>query len=223
MKKNIVAIIPARGGSQRIKNKNIKNIFKKPLLVWTILAAKKSKFVDEIYLTSDDNKILNIAKKYGINCIVRPKNLSNNTIMPDAAVLHAFKKIGKTFDYIVTLQPTSPLRKAADIDRAIVKIVKNNGDSLLSAFKTHSFIWEKIKNIYKPSYNIYKRPRSQDFERYQENGSIYITKPKIFTKNKNRLGGKIIISEMDRYASLDIDSIKDFKIAELILKHGNFN
>ena len=223
MKKNIVAIIPARGGSQRIKKKNIKNIFKKPLLVWTILAAKRSKFIDEIYLTSDDSKILNIAKKYGINCIVRPKNLSNNTIMPDAAVLHAFKKIGKTFDYIVTLQPTSPLRKAADIDRAIVKIVKNNGDSLLSAFKTHSFIWKKIKNIYKSNYDIYKRPRSQDFERYQENGSIYITKPKIFIKNKNRLGGKIIISEMDRYASLDIDSIKDFKIAELILKHGNFN
>ena len=223
MKKNIVAIIPARGGSQRIKKKNIKNIFKKPLLVWTILAAKRSKFIDEIYLTSDDSKILNIAKKYGINCIVRPKNLSNNTIMPDAAVLHAYRKIKKSFDYIVTLQPTSPLRKAADIDRAIVKIVKNNGDSLLSAFKTHSFIWKKIKNIYKSNYDIYKRPRSQDFERYQENGSIYITKPKIFIKNKNRLGGKIIISEMDRYASLDIDSIKDFKIAELILKHGNFN
>ena len=219
MKKNIVAIIPARSGSKRIKNKNIKKIFNKPLLVWTILAAKKSKLIDEIYLTSDDNKILNIGKKYGINCIVRPKNLSNNIVMPDAAVLHAFKKVGKTFDYIVTLQPTSPLRKATDIDHAINKIIKNNGDSLLSAFKTHSFIWKKIKNIYKSNYNIYKRPRSQDFERYQENGSIYITKPKIFIKNKNRLGGKIIISEMDRYTSLYIDTIEDFKVAELMLRH----
>jgi CMP-N,N'-diacetyllegionaminic acid synthase len=222
MKKKIVAIIPARGGSERIKNKNIKFFFNKPLIVWTILAAKKSKFIDEIYVTSDDFKILKISKKYGIGCIKRPKSLSNDIIMPDAAVLHAFKKIGKVFDYIVTLQPTSPLRQSTDIDRAIAIIIKNNGDSLLSGFKTHPFIWKKIKNIYKPNYNINKRPRSQDFERYQENGSIYITKSKIFIKNKNRLGGKIIISEMDRYSSLDIDTIKDFRIAELILKHGNF-
>lgn len=218
MKKKIVAIIPARGGSQRIKNKNIKKIYNKPLLVWTILAAQKSKLVDEIYVTSDNDKILKIAKKCGVNCILRPQKLSNNTIMPDAAVLHAFQKIGKNFDYIVTLQPTSPLRQATDIDRAISEIIKEKGDSLLSAFKTHAFMWEKKKYTCKANYNIFKRPRSQDSERYQENGSIYVTKPKIFIKNKNRLGGKIIISEMERYASIDIDSFEDFKIAGLILK-----
>ena len=138
-------------------------------------------------------------------------NLSNSSIMPDAAVIHACKNIKKNFDYILMLQPTSPLRTTKDIDNSIKKIIFEKGDSLLSVFKCHSFIWENRKNLFKPkNYNFLKRPRSQSMTQFQENGAIYITKPRIYKMNKNRLGGKISYYEMSYWKSFDINSLEDF-------------
>ena len=103
----IVAIIPARGNSKRVKNKNIKILAGKPLIAWTIKSALRSKFINEVYVSSDSKKILKISKKFHAKTIVRPKILSGNFINSDAAIKHAYLKIGKRFDYIVTLQATS--------------------------------------------------------------------------------------------------------------------
>ena len=215
----IIAIIPARGNSKRIKNKNIKKFNNKSLLENTITTALKSKYINKTFVTSDSNKILNIAKKYRTITIQRPKNLSGNIIMPDYAILHILKNINYKIDYVVMLQPTSPLLKTKDVDKAIEQIIKDRSDSLLSCFKTHAFIWKKYKNTSAPTnYNFLKRPRSQETELYQENGAIYITRPEIYFKNKNRLGGKISIFTMDFWESLEIDEVKDFKIIEKIAK-----
>jgi len=220
VKKKIIAIIPAKGGSIRLKNKNLKIFNKKPLIVWTIEAALKSKLITDVYVTSENKNILNISKKHLAKIIKRPKKLSNSMIMPDEAVRHAYLKVNKDYDYVVTLQPTSPLRQTKDIDKAIKKIIKTDADSLLSVFKTHSFIWKKVYNYYKPTnYDIRKRPRSQDSNFFQENGVIYITKPKILIENHNRLGGKIITHCMSFWRSLDIDNIEDFNKSEILAKN----
>ncbi len=220
MKLKVVAIIPARGGSKRIKNKNIKIFNKKPLVAWTIESALKSKLINEIYLTSDDDKILKIAKKYNIRTIKRPKKLSNNIINIDQALRHTYLKTKNKFDYIVTLQPTIPLRTSKDIDGSINKILRDKSDSLLTVFKRHSFFWKKSGRYYKPeNYKFNNRPRSQDVEHYQENGAVYVTKPKILTKTHNRLGGKISIYIMDYWSSIDIDDNEDFKFVEKLLKY----
>ena len=188
MKPKIIAIIPARGGSTRIKNKNIKIFDKKPLIAWTIKAALQSKLIDDVYVTSENENILKISKKYLANTIKRPKKLSNSIIMPDEAIRHAYLKVNKDYDYIITLQPTSPLRNTKDIDGAIKKIIKTKADSLISVFKTHAFIWKKSHNYYLPTnYNFNKRPRSQESESFQESGAIYITKPKILIKKNGLL------------------------------------
>ena len=215
----ILAIIPARGNSTRVKNKNIKSIAGKPLIAWTIESALRSKFINEVYVSSDSKKILAISKKFNAQTIVRRKKLSGSIIMPDAAIKHAYLKIRKKFDYIVMLQATSPLRVSKQIDAAIKHIIKKKGDSLLSVFKSHSFLWKRNKNSFLPiNYKINKRPRSQDTEFYRENGAIYITKPKILIKKNNRLGGKILIYKMNKIDSTDIDNLEDFKVTENILK-----
>jgi len=220
MKNKILIIIPARGGSVRIKDKNIKKFNNKPLIYWTIRAAKKSKYPNDIYVTSESKKILSISKKFGANIILRPKGLSNNKIMTDASIKHAIKTIDKKYDFIIYLQPTSPLRKNDDIDRAINIFLSSKADSLISAYKTNIFLWGKKSNsYYKPiNYNYLKRPRSQDFSNFIENGSIYIFKPKIIKKTNCRLGGKISVYQMPKWQSIDIDDISDFKEAEELFK-----
>ena len=136
-------------------------------------------------------------------------------------LLHAIKELKDKPDYIVLLQPTSPLRNSKDIDESIKKIIKEKSDSLLSAFENEYFFWSKDG---KPlNYSISKRPRRQDrIKEYVENGAIYITKYKTLLKNKNRLGGKISLYVMDKYRSIEIDEPKDFDLAENIYQKKQY-
>ena len=219
MKPKIIAIIPARSGSTRIKNKNIKIFNKKPLIVWTIEAALRSKLIDDVYVTSENDNILRMSKKYGAKIIKRPKKLSNNIIHVDEAIRHAYLEVNKKYDYIVTLQPTSPLRTDKNIDEAIKMIIKKKADSLISVFKTHQFLWKKNKDDFNPvNYDLNNRLRSQDSNFFQDNGAINITKPKILVKKHNRLGGKITAYQMNFWRSIDIDQIEDFHMAEILYK-----
>jgi CMP-N,N'-diacetyllegionaminic acid synthase len=219
MKKKIVAIIPARKGSKRIKNKNIRLFNGKPLIEWTIAAAKKSKFVDEIYITTNDEKVKIIAKKNKIKIINRPRHLANSFIMPDYAIKHAYLQINKDFDYIIMLHPTSPLRTSKNIDNAVKDIINSKADSLLSVHEESPFLWEKRKRFYHSiNYNFKKRPRSQNFKILRENGAVYVTKPEIYTKYNNRLGGKIFISKMNSLNSIDINTEEDFVISEKLMR-----
>jgi len=215
----ILALIPARGNSKRIKNKNLRNLNGKPLIFWSIEAAKKSKYIKEICVTSDSEAILKYAKKQTVKTVLRPKKLANDIVHAEEAMIHAYRSLSKKYDYVIMLQPTSPLRVTKHIDKAIEKIYSSKKDSLLSVCKNSCFIWRKDKNNFYPiNYNLKKRPRHQDVDFYQENGAIYITKPNILLKNKNRLGGKIDIFVMDEKSSLDIDTLNDLKKANDLMK-----
>ena len=215
----ILALIPARGNSKRIKNKNLRIVNGKPLIFWTIDSARRSKYITNVTVTSDSSKILNVSKKYSVNGILRPKSMSGDVVHADMALKHAYNTINEKFDYIVMLQPTCPLRTSKHIDEAIRKIHQNKKDSLLSVCKDSVFLWGQKLKSYKPlNYSLKKRPRHQDTNFYRENGSIYITKPKILLLNNNRLGGKIDIYLMKKENSLDIDTLDDLKQADLLVK-----
>lgn len=222
--KQTVAIIPARGGSKGILKKNLKHFCGKPLLVWTIEQALKTKYVDSVCVSSDSVEILKISEKAGANVIVRPKSLSSSTSTSESAWLHALDHIEQktnVVDIVVGLQATNPIRESSDIENAIKKFQRTNADSLFTGSDIGNyFIWNKInKKLKSLNYNYKKRPRRQDFSKqFVENGSIYVFKPKILRKFNNRLGGKIEISLMENWKSFDIDTLDDFKLCETLMK-----
>ena len=145
-KKNTIAIILARGGSKGIPNKNIKSFLGKPLLVWTIIQARKSKNISKVYLSSDSDKILNIGKKNKVITIKRPKNISGDKAKSEEAVLHVLDKINYTPDAVVMLEPTALLREPWDIDMGIKSFYKNNLDSGFSGAILEDFLIWKVNS-----------------------------------------------------------------------------
>ena len=225
MKKiNYLAIIPARKDSKRIKNKNLVKINNKELIKFTIEATKKTKKINKIIVTSDDNKILRIAKKLKADLVKRPKKLSGESSATELAIIHAFNNFYKNnlnaVKNIILLQPTSPLRNAKNITECINLFEKKKYDSIFSAFKKKEFIWKINKNnIQSLSYNFKKRKKTQMMkELIFENGAIYIFKTKNFFKYKNRLFGKIGIYYMKKNNSIDIDDMDDVKLVEKIFR-----
>jgi CMP-N,N'-diacetyllegionaminic acid synthase len=218
--KKTIAIILCKGNSKGVKNKNIKKFLGKPLMYWTIKSLKESRLIKKIYISSESNSILNYAKKQKINCIKRPKHLTQPRSQSEDSILHSIKKIKSTFDYIVFPQVTSPLRPKNIFDKSLRYFFKKNFDSLFSSnIPSKIFLWHENQKL-KPKYNIYKRPMRQDIKKiYLENGSFYIFKKKGFIKSKNRLFGKIGTFLLDKKYSYDIDESIDFKINEIVKKN----
>ena len=231
LKKKFIAIIPARGGSKQIKNKNIKKFFGKPLIHWTIEAAINSNSIDKIYVSTDSESIIKKCKNFKNKIFIskRPKNLSKDNSKMNDVIKNFFRSKNlkkKKFLGLIILQPTSPLRSSEDIKKACKLFLKNKPDSLISINKiNHQHNPESIykKNgIYIKKYNNKKTIplRQKKNEYFAGNGAaIYITNKK--NLNKFIVGGKKIIGyEMPSNRSVDIDTLFDFKIAEMIKKNG---
>ena len=213
----IIAIIPARGGSKGIPRKNIKSLCGKPLIAWTIIQAKNSKYISEVYVSTDDKEIADASKNYDCKVIIRPKNISGDSASTESALLHASEYLEYDYDLMVLLQCTSPLRTTQQIDDAIKLLIDEKSDSLLSGYINDRFFWKDKKSI---NYDYKKRPRRQDKEwEFVENGSIYIFKKKVLQEQKNRLGGKISQFVMPKWMSFEIDEPFDFELVEYLMKN----
>lgn len=220
MAPDIVAIIPARGGSKGIPRKNLMDFCGKPLIAWSIDQAQASQSVAEVYVTSDSQEILTVAAAHGATSIRRPAALASDTASSEDALLHALDFIAEERerdpDLVVFLQATSPLRTSRDIDAAIETLLTNQGDSLFSGAILHDFLlWEaregKLRAL---NYDPLNRGRRQDREPlYLENGSIYLFRPEVLRREGNRLGGKICFYAMEPWQSQEIDVEQDIEIA----------
>ena len=213
----IIGFIPARKGSKGLINKNILPLNGKPLISYTIQAAKESK-LDDIYVSSDIDLVEKICKDQNIKFVRRPENLAHdNSIMHDTII--DFVNNNKIdFDALMILQPTSPLRDSNDINKSIKIFNKYKSDSLVSVCKTpHNFSIEK-QMVYQNGYlkgglNLSNKQNVK--ESYARNGAIYITK-----KNKiydYLVGGKILMYEMSYYKSIDIECQEDLDIVNLLM------
>ena len=210
----IVSIIPARGGSKEIPNKNIIDVNGKPLLSYSIEASLNSK-VDETWVSSDSKDIGKVAIDCGARFITRDKKLADDIIMPDAT-LYDFK-YRVDFDVLVFIQPTSPMIKSEYINQGIDKLISEELDSVFSVKKEHWLPrWnEKVEPI---DWSIDNRPRRQDKEpSYIENGMLYITRKETLTQNKLRYGGKMGFIEIPLYDSFQVDSEEDLELVRKII------
>ncbi len=224
----ICCIIPARGGSKGVANKNIRDIAGKPLIAWSIEEAIATKAINAgVWVTSDSDDILSVAKQYGAETIKRPAELATDTATSEAALTHALNHIQESqpIDLVVFLQCTSPIRRPDDIANAIETLVSEQADSLLSVTPLQDhFLWEQHGDEPPRSinYDFRNRKRRQDLqETYLENGSIFVFSPRILLEENNRLGGKIAMYKMDKVCSYQIDDPDDFILCEGLLKGLN--
>lgn len=224
MKKKVIAIILARGGSKSIKNKNLKVIHKKPLLEWTIDHCTKSKLISETWLSSDSKDILNFGIKKKINIINRPKRFASDKSSSESAWLHAIKYLENkkiNFDTIIAPQPTSPIRGKNDFDEAINTFYKQRNDSLFScSIIKDFFVWKKKGKKLVPNYDYNKRKTRQAIDPlFLENGSFFIFNKNKFKKYKCRMFGKIGIYIQKNYKSYQLDEPDDIFIIKSLIKN----
>lgn len=230
--KKVLAIIPARGGSKRLPRKNVLEIAGKPLIAWTIEAAKKSEFVDDVVVSTDCNEIADVSMEYGANIpFLRPEYLSNDTATTNDVVMHTVEnhEFG-VFDYYIILQPTSPMRTALDINDAIKLITEDDLDGVISVCECeHSPLWSNTlpKNQTLNSFlpNNLEGVRSQELPTYYRlNGSLYLFKHEALVRNKGIFySDKVKALIMPSERSVDIDNMFDFKIAKALLDESNLD
>ena len=226
MTKKILSIIPARAGSKGIKDKNIVNICGKPLIAYTIKASLGSSYITDTIVSSDSNKILDISKTYGAMTIKRPLEYATDFASSESVVFHTIKfleKSGKYYDYIILLQPTSPLRDSNDIDSAIKKLYEKNADALISVKEVDNkilkaFIEDENGNLQGIANNTYPfMPRQKLPKTFMSNGAIYIIKTDIFKRKKSFYSEMTIPFLMSQDKSLDIDTYDDLEFLRQIL------
>ncbi len=221
MEKNrAIAIIPARGGSKGIPGKNIVPLFGKPLIAWMIKAARGASLIDEVYVSTDDDKIADISNQYGAKVIRRPARLADDEASSESALLHALAEIPPS-DIVVFLQCTSPLTLAEDINRVVQKMEDEGTDSCFSASAFHHFLWkvDEARGAEGINHDKTFRPRRQDREpQFIETGAVYAMRTEGFMKVKHRFFGKTSVAVIPAERCFEIDEPQDLDVAEALMR-----
>lgn len=220
--KRFMALVPARGGSKGIPHKNIALVNNRPLLAYTLDSAKKSKYLDGIYVSTEDEEIAKVAVAEGADIIKRPDFLASDSSKTIDTVIHAVEEAGSEYDYLVLLQPTQPLRTAAHIDEAIETMICRGDSSLvsISPVKNHPLLIRQMdeKGCLKSLLPSSSTVRRQDFEAfYTVNGAIYINKISDLNKDTS-LNDNAFGYVMEEQYDLDIDEPFDLYLFEKYLE-----
>jgi CMP-N-acetylneuraminic acid synthetase len=217
-----LGLIPARGGSKGVPQKNIREFAGQPLLTHTIEAATAADQIDRTVVTTDNEKIRAVAREYGAEApFLRPAELATDDAPAEPVIEHAVNYLAAEDDYecdaVVLLQPTSPLRDAAAIDAAIDRYEEADASSLVAVSEDHSNRWRRTEDG--PQQVNYETPtrRQEKAPEYVETGAIYITDTEQFLSTGTIRVGNTALSVMDDYAAVDIDTPFDFWLAEQIM------
>jgi N-acylneuraminate cytidylyltransferase len=211
-----IALIPLRDGSKSISKKNIKLLAGRPLCAWALEAVARCESINSVFVSTDSDEIADVVQGLGlgIQVISRPKEFATDEASTEVVMLHFMRNVD--FDALVTIQATSPLLSASDLDRALVQFRVQRLDSMLSAVRTKRFFWHDDATPI--NYDPLHRPRRQDFPgTLMENGAFYVTCREILQRHKCRLGGKVGIYEMDESTAIEIDEPEDWERVEKLL------
>ena len=224
----VTAVIPARGGSKRVPRKNLMRLAGHPLIAHSIMHARRSRLVGEVYVSTEDPEIAAIARVYGADVVARPAELADDRATSESALLHVLDERRRGGlpdpDLVVFLQCTSPVRRPHDVDSAVETLLSAGADSLFSACENNRLIWAlKDGRPYSVNYDHRSRRREQDMEiQYRENGSIYVFRPEVLREYGNRLGGQIAVHEMDYWSSFQVDAPEHAELIEWIMSRPGY-
>lgn len=224
----ILAVIPARGGSKGIPRKNLQLLAGRPLLEYSILAARAARRITQTLVSTDDAAIARVAAAAGADVLARPAALATDDASTEAVLEHAVHSVeasGARVDLVVLLQPTSPRRPPGLVDACIERLEAAGADSLLTVCRTHAFFWRLGGSGPQASYDYRRRPRRQELREeevwFRENGSVYVTKRDLLLTGHSRLGGRIVLYEMAEEDSFEIDSPFDLWLHERLAERSS--
>ena len=228
--KRFLGIITARGGSKGVPGKNVKDLLGKPLIAYTVEAANESRYLDRCVVSTDSEDIASVAKKYGAEVpFLRPEELATDTALALDVLNHVIdtlKKNGETYDYVLMLQPTSPMRTGADIDACIELAIEKNADSVFSMKQLTDFAPQKLKTLddnsrilpYAEEEKGQSAPRHIGPNVYKRNCAVYLTKTALIEKG-DQFGDVSYAYVMPEERSIDINDPTDFSLAEFWMHH----
>jgi CMP-N,N'-diacetyllegionaminic acid synthase len=214
--RSFLGVIPARAGSVRISGKNLMPLAGVPLIAHTLHAAKESRYLDHVAVSTDGGAIAAVAREYGVDVIERPADLAGSTAKSVDAVLHAVASVEASFTDVVLLQPTSPLRTARHVDEAIEAYVAQGAESLVSVCPVRPLRYLKRVDADGEARAVVDVADRQDDQLFTLNGAVYINEVASLTSatvmNENRLA-----FVMDEMSSVDVDEPLDLAVAELFM------
>lgn len=226
--KSILALITARGGSKGIPRKNIKTLAGKPLINWTIDAAKKSKYIDRLILSSDDDEIIEQALISGCEVpFVRPDYLAADDTRSMDVIIYTLENLNSEYDYLLLLQPTSPFRTTEQIDQIIKQGIDTASSvtvSVTESKKHPAFMYTLDREKLVPVTKKIKQERRQDMPHvYEHNGALYFAKVPHLLKVKTYDGDNVSAFVMNALSSIDLDEAIDWEFAEYLATRNLFN
>jgi CMP-N,N'-diacetyllegionaminic acid synthase len=228
-KKKILAVIIARGGSKGVPRKNIKPAGGKPLIAWMIEAGKQSQYIDKLIVSSDDHEIISVAKSFGCSApFVRPAEYAQDNITADDVIVHALNSVHE-FDYVLALQPTSPLTISKDIDGCIDFCINSNAESVVTVTEPGknpywTFTMGTGNKLYPVFEQKYFRQQRQELPQvYIPTGAVKMAESTWFLQNKSFYSDSTLGYIVPNERSIDIDSELDFKLFEAIISERSGN
>jgi CMP-N,N'-diacetyllegionaminic acid synthase len=225
--RSILALIPARGGSKGVPGKNIREIGGKPMIAWTIEAARRSRYIDRLIISTDDQKIIDVARAYGCEApFVRPPELATDQADSMSVVRHAIASLPERYDFLVLLQVTSPLRTVEDIDRAIEQCQSSAAPACISICEPDkSPYWmvemdgvKRITSLFPPDRIPNRRQDAPPV--FAMNGAVYVGRMERLAAGEDFMTAGTVGYLMPKERSLDIDTELDLKIANVLLNES---
>jgi len=212
MENSFNILIPVRGGSKRIPDKNIVELCGKPLVHYVI--EESLKVTKNVFISTDSREIKSVCENYDVTIIDRPKELSTDTASTNSVISHFLQN--RDIKHFACVQATSPLLTAEYLRKGFESFKNAEYDSIISAYEAKEFYWNK--SGIPINFDIGQKPRTQDMQsRYVENGAFYMTSKKSFLENNNLVNGKVGFVLMSKIDSVDIDGYEDLEIATAIL------
>jgi len=224
---SVLVVIPARGGSKGVPRKNLREVAGVPLVGRTVATALAARRVDRVVVSTDDEEIMDRARAYGAETVRRPREISGDAIMPEAAVVHALGELerdGYRPDITVMLQNTAPLALPDDIDGAIDLMLADGADSVFAAARFFYFLWGRDEHgaAVALNHDATVRIGRQDLApQYIEAGSVYAMRTAGLLAHGHRFFGRVAIYEIPRERAVEIDEEGDFALAEARLLAAN--
>lgn len=218
MPQKTLVVIPARGGSKGVPRKNVAPLAGRPLIAWVIASAREAAGIDRVVVSTEDTEIAGVAQRFGADVVTRPERLAEDTTTLDPVVADAVSQLereGEQFDFILTVQPTSPLLKSTTLERIISRMANEPIDTIISSVDATHLGWRETDSGIVPDYaarvNRQALPR-----RFRETGGVLATR-RAFVSETSRIGPRVALEVLDHFEGLDIDTREDWLVAEAAL------